>query len=45
MLSTDALQKTLETAMTTAWHEDVARSSMDRWLALCEKNHWQQCPD
>jgi len=45
MLSTDALQKTLETAMTTAWHEDVARSSMDRWLALCEKNHWQQCPE
>ena len=45
MLSTDALQKTLETAMTTAWHEDVARSSMDRWLALCEKNHWQQCAE
>ena len=31
--------------MATVWHEDVARSSMDRWLDLCEKNHWQQCPE
>jgi len=45
MLSTGAIQKALEMAMATAWHEDVARSSMDRWLALCDKNHWHQCPE
>ncbi|MCH8845777.1 MAG: hypothetical protein IIC11_03430 [Proteobacteria bacterium] len=45
MTSTETLQKSLEKVIATTWHEDVARSSMERWLALCEKNHWQRCPE
>lgn len=36
---------TLDKALAMAWNEDMARSSMDRWLSLCEKNDWQHCPD
>jgi glutamate-ammonia-ligase adenylyltransferase len=35
----------LQTALAKAWHRDVAQSSMDRWLSLSEKNHWQRCPE
>jgi [glutamine synthetase] adenylyltransferase / [glutamine synthetase]-adenylyl-L-tyrosine phosphorylase len=41
MTSADALEK----ALARAWHEDVARSSMDRWLSMCEKNDWERCPE
>jgi len=41
MSSTDPLQ----VAIARAWHQDVANSSLERWLALCEKNHWGRCPD
>ena len=35
----------LENALSKAWHQDVARSSMERWLSICEKNHWQRSPE
>jgi len=41
MSSIDSSQK----ALAKAWHQDVASSSLDRWLVLCEKNHWGRCPD
>jgi len=41
MPSTDSLQE----AFAKAWHQDVANSSLERWLALCEKNQWGRCPD
>ena len=41
MSSIDGLQK----ALARVWHQDMARSSMDRWLSICEKNHWQRSPE
>lgn len=41
MMATDGLQ----TALANAWHQDVAHSSMDRWLSMTEKNQWQRCPE
>ena len=41
MMVTDGLQ----IALAKAWHQDVAHSSMDRWLSMSEKNQWQQCPE
>lgn len=41
MSATDGLQ----IALSRAWHQDVAHSSMDRWLSLSEKNNWQGCPE
>ena len=41
MSATDGLQ----IALAKAWHRDVAHSSMDRWLSLSERNHWQRCPE
>jgi len=41
MTSTDTVQKSLA----NAWHEDVAYSSMDRWLSMCEMYHWERCPE
>ena len=35
----------LQIALSRAWHQDVAHSSMDRWLSLSEKNNWQRCPE
>jgi len=32
-------------ALAKAWHQDVANSSIERWLTLCEKNQWGQCPN
>jgi len=32
-------------ALAKAWHEDVASSSVERWLTLCEKNQWGRCPE
>jgi len=40
MSSTDSLQDPLA----KAWHRDVANSSLERWLSLCEKNQWGRCP-
>ena len=42
---TDVQPRGLPKALASAWHRDMANSSMDRWLSLCEKNHWQDCPD
>lgn len=41
MLSTE----NLEIALKKAWNEDLASSSLDRWLSLCEKNQWERCPE
>ncbi len=41
MLSTD----NLEAALKKAWNQDVANSSLERWLSLCEKNQWGRCPE
>jgi glutamate-ammonia-ligase adenylyltransferase len=41
MLMTDGLK----IALAKAWHQDVAHSSMDRWLTLSEKNNWKGCPE
>jgi len=41
MLSTDSIQD----ALAKTWHQDVANSSLERWLALCEKNQWGRCPE
>ena len=35
----------LETMLKKTWHQDVASSSLERWLALCEKNQWGRCPE
>ena len=40
MASTDTFQD----ALAKAWHQDVATSSLERWLALSEKNQWGRCP-
>ena len=36
---------TLETMLKKTWHQDVANSSLERWLTLCEKNQWGRIPD
>ena len=36
---------TFATTLKKTWHQDVANSSLDRWLALCEKNQWGRCPE
>jgi [glutamine synthetase] adenylyltransferase / [glutamine synthetase]-adenylyl-L-tyrosine phosphorylase len=41
MASTDTYQD----ALAKAWHQDVANSSLERWLALSEKNQWGRCPE
>ncbi len=41
MLSADSL----EIALQNTWHQDVANSSLQRWLSLCEKKQWGRCPE
>lgn len=41
MLPTDSL----EIALKNAWHQDMANSSLQRWLLLCEKKQWGQSPE
>jgi glutamate-ammonia-ligase adenylyltransferase len=41
MSSTDIFETTLK----KTWHQDVASSSLERWLTLCEKNQWGRCPN
>ncbi len=38
------LDLSVQKAIDRAWDRDLARSSMERWLVLCEKNHWARCP-
>jgi len=32
-------------ALAKAWYQDVANSSLERWLSLSEKNQWGRCPE
>lgn len=41
MSSTGSLQD----ALAKAWYQDVANSSLERWLSLSEKNQWGRCPE
>jgi len=41
MLSTDVL----ETALKKAWDQDLANTSLERWISLCEENQWGRCPE
>ncbi len=41
MPPTDSFQD----ALAKAWHQDVANSSLERWLVLSEKNQWGRCPE
>jgi len=40
-----SLKDSLQGTLAKAWHQDVANSSLERWLSLCEKNQWGRCPD
>jgi len=35
----------IELALSQAWHEETARNSVDRWLKVCEQEHWQDKPE
>lgn len=41
MIGSDYPQDTLA----GAWDQDMARSSMERWLLICDQNDWRQCPE
>ena len=32
-------------ALDSAWNKAIARSSMERWLAVCKQNSWDPCPE
>jgi [glutamine synthetase] adenylyltransferase / [glutamine synthetase]-adenylyl-L-tyrosine phosphorylase len=35
----------LKLLLKQAWHEEAAKNSIERWLAICESEHWEYKPD
>ncbi len=35
------MDKTITEALDNSWHQQAARSSLDRWLSICESEKWQ----
>ena len=35
----------IEAALENAWNVDLARTNLERWLELCEKESWGKCPE
>ena len=36
--------KLIETALASTWHRQTAEASFDRWLQICEQEHWGELP-
>lgn len=34
----------IQSALSNAWHEETARNSIERWLKICEQEHWHGKP-
>ncbi len=34
----------IQTALDSAWHRQTAEASLERWLQMCEKEHWGDIP-
>ena len=37
------LDEEVQIALQKSWRSDLAHASMQRWLSICEQNHWEYC--